>query len=193
MPHAERNERRFVLAQQKLLFAARDERRAAHDDPVLRAMVMHLQRQLRTRRHHDALHLEAFAVLDRIVETPRTAHLAMRVRLGRMLLADARNEPLDVLHARTVRDQHGVVRLDDDHVGRAHARDEPSAFGARIARGRAFEHHAPARDVAGLVLVHRVPHGVPRTEIRPARNERHDHAVARLARRADVLHHGIVD
>src|SRR6202171_26228 len=73
--HAERDERRFVFAQEKLLVAARDERRAAHDDPVFGAVVMHLKRETRAGRHDDALHLEALAVIDRVVETPRAARL----------------------------------------------------------------------------------------------------------------------
>ena len=58
-------------------------------------------------------------------------------------------------------------------------------FRTRIARGRAFEHHSAARHVARLVLVHRVPHGVPRAEIRPARFQRHDDAVHGDDRRTD--------
>src|SRR5471032_3503661 len=77
--HAERDIGRFVFAQQKFFFSARDERCAADDDPVLRTVVMHLQRQASTRIHHDALHLEPLAVIDGIVETPWAANLSMRI------------------------------------------------------------------------------------------------------------------
>src|SRR5207253_10001619 len=55
MQHAERNEGGLVLAEQELLLAARDQRRAADHHPVLGAVVMQLQRQARARRDHDAL------------------------------------------------------------------------------------------------------------------------------------------
>ena len=42
-------------------------RRAAHHDPVLRAMVMFLQREPPARLDHDTLDLMAVAVVDRLI------------------------------------------------------------------------------------------------------------------------------
>src|SRR3954451_19651595 len=51
--------RRLVFAKQEFFFSACDERGAAHHDPVLRAVMMHLQRQAGARHYHDAFNLKA--------------------------------------------------------------------------------------------------------------------------------------
>ncbi len=67
--------------------ADRDLRGAAHDHPVLGAMVVHLQRQPPARFHHDALDLIAGAVVERLVLAPGPMHLQVVLGdLGRDLL-----------------------------------------------------------------------------------------------------------
>src|ERR1700675_650844 len=78
----ERNERGLVFAHQEGFLPAGDERSATHDDPVFRAMMMHLQREPRARLHHNTLYLKTLTVIDGIVETPGTLDLAMIVRLS---------------------------------------------------------------------------------------------------------------
>ena len=135
----------------KRLVAARDERGAAHDDPVLRAVMMHLQREPRARFHHDALDLEALARVDGIVVAPRTMHLAMIGRFGASLLLDASDDRLDVLHAGFIGDENGVGGFHDHQILRADARNQPP-FRMRISGRCALEHHASARDVFFAVL-----------------------------------------
>src|SRR5580765_6237484 len=72
--HPDRNEHRFVLRNEELVLAARDLRRPRDHDPVLGAVVVHLQRKRRARLHHDALHLEALAGVDALVVAPRAVH-----------------------------------------------------------------------------------------------------------------------
>ena len=89
MSHAERDVGRLVLAEQELLFATGDERCPAHDDPMFRAVVMHLQRQARTGTHNDAFDLKALAVIDRIVKAPWPTDFSMRIGLRRLVPLDA--------------------------------------------------------------------------------------------------------
>ena len=77
MAYAERHIGRLVFAEKELLFPAGDKGCAVHDDPMLRAVVMNLQRQARARHNDDSLHLETVAVIDRIVEAPWPANFSM--------------------------------------------------------------------------------------------------------------------
>ena len=67
---AERDVGRLVLGQHDLLVAAHDLGGALHDDPMLGAVVVHLQRQLGARLHHDVLDLDAVAAVDRAGRCP---------------------------------------------------------------------------------------------------------------------------
>ena len=81
----DRDVRRFVLRQEELVLAARDPRRAGDHDPVLGAVVVHLQRKRRARLDHDALHLETLAGVDAVVAAPGAVHVAVRDVLGARL------------------------------------------------------------------------------------------------------------
>lgn len=58
------------------LVADRHPRRAAHNNPVFCAMMAHLQGQSPALLHDDALDLEPFAMVDRLIRTPRTMDLS---------------------------------------------------------------------------------------------------------------------
>ncbi len=145
---------------------------------MLGAVVVQLQRQARARLDHDALDLEAIAMLDGVIEAPGPAHLAVRVGLRRVQDLHARDHILDVLHVRAIHHQHRVGGLHHHDVAGPDARHQ-APVGMDIAGMRAFEHHAAAPGVAFGVLVHGIPHGVPRAQVRPARLQRHHHAPAR--------------
>jgi hypothetical protein len=51
--------------------------------PVLGTMMVHLQRERGAGAHHDALDLEAFAVVDAVIPAPGPMHLAMQVGFAR--------------------------------------------------------------------------------------------------------------
>src|SRR5690348_5216570 len=72
----------LVLGEQDHLVAAGHARRAAHDDPVLGAVVVELERQLLARIDGDALHAETVARVDVLVATPRAVHEPMGLVLG---------------------------------------------------------------------------------------------------------------
>src|ERR1700716_4356204 len=71
---AQRNKNRLVLAQQNFLVIARHNCGSVDDHPMLGAMEVLLQRQLRTWIDGDALDLKAFAGMDRLVITPWPMH-----------------------------------------------------------------------------------------------------------------------
>src|SRR5205085_4723003 len=91
MPVLGGDESRLVLAQREVALAIRDARFAAHDDPMLAAMAVELQRQRRTGLHFDALDLEAWRFLQHGVGTPGPQHglvNAISVVPSRFELAD---------------------------------------------------------------------------------------------------------
>src|SRR3546814_7623715 len=73
---------RFVLMQQQHVLAAGDPRGALHHDPVLGAMMVHLQRQGAFRLHRDALDLEAGAGIDRPRSEEHTSELQSLMRIS---------------------------------------------------------------------------------------------------------------
>src|SRR5687768_8566564 len=75
---AERNVGRLILLEQERLLAARDARSAGDYDPMLGAMMMHLQRHRGAGLDREALHLEAIAVVDAVVAAPGPKHFAMQ-------------------------------------------------------------------------------------------------------------------
>ena len=90
-----------------------------HDDPVLGAVVVHLQRQLRARLDHDALDLEALARVDAVVAAPRPVDLACGAGARCAPAPSAASTTfLTLLHLVLVRDQHRVGGLDHDQVVR---------------------------------------------------------------------------
>ncbi len=102
MDAAERQIEALVLLHQHLLRIPRHHGGAVHHHPMLRAMEVLLQGQLVPWRHHDALHLEALALNQALVETPRPVDPVMRHRLRPARLAQPVDDPLDLL--RTGRD-----------------------------------------------------------------------------------------
>src|ERR1700722_20299390 len=75
MARAERNIGRLIFPQEKLLVATGDFGGARDDDPVLGAMMMHLERKLGARIDDNAFDLETLAVIDGIVRAPRPKYL----------------------------------------------------------------------------------------------------------------------
>ncbi len=191
MDGTERNVRRLVFGQQEHVFAAGHLGGAAHHDPMFGAVMMHLQRQRLARLHHDALHLEAVAGVDRIVIAPRPMNLAMVVRFRAMFSTDSRHDSLDLLGVLLVRDQDRICRLHYHHIVETHAGNKAS-LRMRECIGRALEHDAPTSDIAQCILGQHFPDGVPRTDIGP-RGVHGYHHTAQISAFAQSFHHTVVD
>src|SRR5471032_1916666 len=147
----EGNERGLVFAHQEGLFPTGDERRAAHDDPVFRTMMVHLQGEPRTRFHNNTLYLKTLTMIDGVIETPRPLNLTMILRLGAFGGFQAPDHRLHFLHT--------ILRCHQDRIGGFHdhytrysdARHQP-AVGMRETVCRPFEDHTAASNVAVIVL-----------------------------------------
>ena len=77
MGFTQRNVRGLVFGEKYSLFAAGDFSRTPDHDPMLSAVMMHLEAQARLGMNLDTLDLEAAAVINAIVPTPGTMHLAV--------------------------------------------------------------------------------------------------------------------
>src|SRR3569833_4546446 len=93
---------------------------------MLGAVMMHLQRQGRSRLHLQALHLEARAILDTVVAAPGTENLAMQGVLVATLLLESEDELLHILHPLFRRYEDRILGLDDHMVLLAFFRYEPA-------------------------------------------------------------------
>ena len=88
-------------------------------------MVVHLQRQGLARVDHDALHLEALRYHQRFIGTPGAINPPVQGRLGALLLFQAIDDALDVLHFRAVRHQDGIGSFHHHQIVDAGGRHQP--------------------------------------------------------------------
>src|SRR5262245_44081496 len=95
MPGANGNIRGLILFEQKYVFSARDARSAGNHNPVLRTMMMQLQRHFRARLHFQTLHLKAWAARNAVVAAPGTENLAMQ---GVLIAAEGFQPADEFLH-----------------------------------------------------------------------------------------------
>src|SRR3954471_298500 len=113
---AEWDEGRFVLAHIEHLLATSHPRGPRDHDPMLRAMLVHLQRKALPRLHHDALHLEAVAGVYGLVVAPGTVDPRMGQVLRTLALAECLDQLANFLRAGAIGDQHRIVGLDHHQV-----------------------------------------------------------------------------
>ena len=186
MRHADRNVGRLVFTQQLDFIAARHLRRAADDDPVFGAVMMHLQGQLAARIDRNALDLETVAQIDAFVAPPWAIHLGVLQMLGTARALQVGNHLLDALHLVLVHHQHGVRSFHHDHVLHADQRHD-AAFGAHQRIAHVVQVHIAAHGIAGCIARQDLVQRGPGAHVAPADIGRHDHGAAR------VFHHGIID
>src|SRR5688572_568984 len=147
---ADRYVGRFVLAEVEDLVVARDAGAALDDDPVLGAMRVLLQGQLRARLDREALNLEPGAGIDAVVAAPGAEHLAVQAWFAATRLLHAVDELLHVLDARLGRDHDGILRLDHhvpfetDHGDQAIGRIQQAVL-------RVLREDVAARDIAARI------------------------------------------
>src|SRR4029077_7138572 len=114
MSGADRNVGGLVFRQHHFLVATADLSRALDDDPMLGAMMVHLQRQLTAGLYDDVLDLHPMAVVQRGEAAPRTMNSWQRVGLVAALLDQPRHQRFDLLGAFAWRHHNRVSGPDDD-------------------------------------------------------------------------------
>jgi len=144
----------------QFLVAAHDLRCPLHDDPMLGAMVVHLQRQLGARLDRDVLDLHAAAIVDRAVCAPGTVHGRQRVGLIVPLGQEPRDQPLDLLGAIAGRHHDRIVGRDDDEVLDPDRRDQ-TVLRTQIAVARVLGDDLAGKRIAGGILVAHLPQRIP--------------------------------
>ena len=179
---------RFVGLEDERLVAPLHLRFAAHHHPVLAAVPVRLQRQGFARRDADPLHQKAVAGLERLGAAPGPVDGRVLAVFASALRLQSRNGRFDVLHARLVRDQHGIGGL---HHHRAVEADggEQAVLGGQVGVSGVDGEHVAGDGVAvGVRFVREhVRQRPPGAHVAPGHVRRHDSAAIGL------LHHGVVD
>src|SRR5215468_8372516 len=96
MLHADGDVGRLILAEQGDLVAARHPCGAAHNHPMLRALVVILQREPTAGLHYDVLDLHTLAVVDRAVTAPRALDERVALELASAVALEPGDELLQV-------------------------------------------------------------------------------------------------
>src|ERR1700674_1903416 len=152
----------FVLAQHRHLLAACHLHRPGDHDPMLRTVMVALQRQLAAGLHHDAFDLIALAPVQALIPAPRTIDaivLEREVAAGPFQIFDHK---LDVLGVVLRGNEHGVLHGHHHQVLHPHQGDA-SVIAEDEAVGRVFEDNLAValHHVAGGVLGQEAPQGLP--------------------------------
>src|SRR3569833_3091695 len=143
---------------------------------MLGAVMMHLQRQGRSRLHLQALHLEARAIIDTVVAAPGTENLAMQGVLVATLLLESEDELLHILHPLCRRYEDRILGLEDHMVLQAHYRYEP-ALRIQIAAPGILGNNITPGHIAPPVRFGRRVKRRPRAYVAPPCIQRNHHRV----------------
>jgi hypothetical protein len=190
---AERDVGRLVLAEQDDLLAARHPGRAAHHDPVLGAMMVHLQRERGAGADDDALDLEALAAVDAVVPAPGAMHLAMQFGFAAAGGLEAADDGLHFLGALLGRHQHGIGGFDHDHVLAADAGHQPCSAMTRLPVESSHQ-TSPVTALSSPSWAMACHKRIPGADVRPAGVERHHlRRNAQLRAGRQLFHDGVVD
>src|ERR1700722_10614105 len=119
---ANRQVDRFVLVNERHSLVERDLGGAAHDHPVLGAVVVLLQRQAPARPHDNAFDLIARAPVDALIIAPGPVVAPMLGRFRMALRLEALDQLFDFGGLRPVGHENRVAGRDDDPVLEAYYR-----------------------------------------------------------------------
>ncbi|RMO06447.1 hypothetical protein ALQ47_05268 [Pseudomonas cichorii] len=183
---SDRDVGRLVFSQQEHVLVAGNLSRAGYHDPVLGAVVVHLQGEAGARFDRDALDLEAAAHVHRVVGAPRTIDFQMVLGFAAALLVERVDHLLDALDLVLVGDHHGVLGFDDHDVVQTDHRDQ-FAVAVDHAVAAVLNDDVAFGDVAVAVFFMHFPQRRPAADIAPASRQRHD------AGALGFFHDGVVD
>ena len=146
----------FIFRQQEGFVVAGDLRRATHDDPVLGAVVVLLQRQLFTRFHSNALNLEPVAHVDAVVAAPGPEHFAVHPGFRALFRLQLLDHTLDFLNPVAMGHHQGILGINHHQVVDTH-RGHQFLRGMDQAAGAVFKAGIAKYCVVLLILVADVP------------------------------------
>src|SRR5262249_12441271 len=154
-----------------------------NDDPVLRSVVMTLQRQFSARLHHDALDLVALATVKGLVPAPRSVDAIVMQRQVLAVALEVIDHGFDRFSLIFRSDEHRVLHGDNHEVFDPHHGDAGMvAIGEAIVRVLYDNLAIALNHIAARVLLHEVPNSRPGPDVAPWRREGHASEVACLLR-----------
>src|SRR4051794_25776546 len=121
---------------------------------------MPLQRNLGAGLHHQALDLEALALVQALEISPRTVYAAVCEMFIPVACLQMLHSELHILGEILVRYEYRVVRLDDHEVLYTDCRDQ-SALGPHVAASCSIEIDIAAHGVAVRILRLQLPECAP--------------------------------
>ncbi len=186
MPVARGNVGRLVAVDQPRAIAIGDPGHALHHDPVLAAVMVHLQRQALSRPDHDSLDLEARPLLEDGIAAPGTVDGPMQPIGLVPLVLQPLHHPAHLLDPVGAGDQQRIGSIHHDQVVDPDRGDQaPVALHEGVTG--VDEQGVAAAAIALCVRVEQRAHRAPGTDIAPVEGRRH-HGDPRGA-----LHQRIVD
>ena len=142
------------------LLAARDLGRAAQDAPMLRAVIVHLQRDGLAGQDADLFHPIADALADHRRRAPAVVHRRVLDGFLAAHLLELLDDRLDLLRLALLRHDDDIVRLDEQEVIEADTRNEPVVPHDQRVPAVKRQHIALHRVAVRIVrqdIIHRVP------------------------------------
>ena len=160
----QRDEGRFIFAQQENLFAVGYLGRAFDHNPMLSPMVVHLQTQAGARVHHDSLDLKALAAVDAVVPAPGSMNFTVGLGERVTCVFELVDDLFDVLGLIFVDHQNGVGGLYDRNIVQPHPGYQAAARQQQRVGATVLNRIAHMCIALRVVLAH-LPQGVPGTQI----------------------------
>lgn len=144
---------------------------------MLGAVMVQLKTQLGTGIDNYPFDLEALALVDGFIRTPRARHAPMRNGLAPSRCIETVDDSLYVLGEIAMCDEHSVCRFDDYQVADADRRDH-AVFSADIGIRHGILQHVAYKGIALLVVRRNLMQCGPRSDIAPAEIVHRDNCCA---------------
>src|SRR5690554_1336802 len=159
---------------------------AADDNPVFRAMMMHLHGKLGARLHCDSLDLITVTAVYGVINAPGAIHLTVVHMLVPAIIANLLDHCFYFLNLVFASNKNRVFGFDDNEIIDTNRCDEPTVCTHKGVAGLE-SYHVTAQAIAISVFIANFPKSGPGTYIAPPSVERNNRSVI------GFFHNGVVD
>src|SRR5690554_1444594 len=158
---------RLILGHQVGFLTVGDLGCAAHHNPVLGPVVVHLHGKLGAGLYGNSFDLVTVAVIDGVVHAPGTVDFPVVHVFVPAIVLDSCHDFLHILNLVFVGNEQGILGFDDHQVPHAHGGHQAAVSPHQCAFGVVGDHVAGEAVAVGIFITD-FPEGGPRTDIAPA-------------------------